>query len=96
MVRFLVDNARWLAAGLLLTFASSFGQTWFIALFAGEIKAAYGLTDGSWGSLYTLATLCSAGLLLAAGSMADTVRLARLAPAMALLFAAAGLGLAFS
>jgi sugar phosphate permease len=96
MVRFLVENARWLAAGLLLTFASSFGQTWFISLFAGEIKALHGLSDGAWGGLYTLATLGSAGLLLAAGSMADTVRLARLAPAMALLFAAAGLGLAFS
>jgi sugar phosphate permease len=96
MVRFIVDNVRWLAAGLLLTFASSFGQTWFISLFAGEIKAAYGLSDGAWGSLYTLATFCSAALLLAAGSTADTVRLARLAPAMALLFAAAGFGLASS
>jgi MFS family permease len=96
MVRFLADNARWLAAGVLLTFASSFGQTWFISLFAGEIKVVYRLTDGTWGSLYTLATLGSAALLLTAGSMADTVRLGRLAPAMALLFAAAGLILAFS
>jgi sugar phosphate permease len=95
MARFLINNARWLAAGVLLTFASSFGQTWFISLFAGEIKAAYGLTDGAWGGLYTLATLCSAGLLLTVGSMADTVRLARLAPAMALLFALAAFGMAF-
>ena len=33
---FLRSNARWLAAGLLLTFASSFGQTYFIALFGGS------------------------------------------------------------
>jgi sugar phosphate permease len=95
MARFLIDNARWLAAGMLLTFASSFGQTWFISLFAGEIKAAYGLTDGAWGGLYTIATLCSAGLLLTAGGTADTVKLARLAPSMALLFALAALGMAF-
>lgn len=95
MLRFLIENVRWLASGFLLTFASAFGQTWFISLFAAEIKAQHALTDGSWGTLYTLATLCAAGLLLTGGSMADTVKLSRLAPAMALLFALAGLGMAF-
>lgn len=96
MLGFLLGNARWLAAGVLLTFASSFGQTWFISLFAGEIKAAHGLSDGAWGSLYTLVTLCAAGLLLTAGSSADTVRLSRLAPGIAILFALAAVGMAFS
>jgi MFS family permease len=94
MISFLRDNLRWLGAGLLLTFASSFGQTWFIALFAGEIKNVYGLTDGGWGTLYTAATLAAAGLLFARGALADTMELGRLAPGVALLFAAAGLGVA--
>jgi hypothetical protein len=38
---FLCANAPWLAAGFLLTFASSFGQTFFIAVFVGEIRADF-------------------------------------------------------
>jgi hypothetical protein len=38
---FLRANAPWLAAGFLLTFASSFGQTFFIAVFVGEIRADF-------------------------------------------------------
>ncbi len=94
MLQFLRDNLRWLGAGLLLTFASSFGQTWFISLFAAEIKAVHGLSEGAWGGIYTAATLAAAALLFARGSLADTMPLARLAPALALLFAAAGLAMA--
>src|SRR6056297_3017611 len=89
MITFLAENRRWLATGLLLAFGSTFGQTYFISLFAGEIRADYGLSDGDWGLLYTLATLCSALLLLGRGSWADTVPLSRLAPLVALAFAGA-------
>jgi MFS family permease len=89
MFRFLAENRRWLATGLLLAFGSSFGQTYFISLFAGEIRAEYGLSDGDWGLLYTLATLGSAALLLGRGSWADTVPLSRLAPLVAAAFAGA-------
>lgn len=94
MITFLSDNRRWLGAGFLLTFASSFGQTWFIALFAGEIKAAYAISDGVWGSLYTAATLASAALLFLRGALADTVPVARLATYTTLAFALACLGMA--
>jgi sugar phosphate permease len=96
MLHFLRENLRWLGAGFLLTFSSAFGQTWFISLFAGFIKDEYGLTDGEWGSLYTVATLSAAGLMFWRGSWADSIRLVRLAPAMTLLFASAALGMAFS
>jgi MFS family permease len=89
MLGFLGENRRWLATGLLLAFGSSFGQTWFISLFAGEIRAEYGLSDGDWGLIYTLATLSSAALLLGRGSWADTVPLSRLAPAIGVCFAGA-------
>jgi hypothetical protein len=85
-----------LAAGLLLTFASAFGQTWFLALFAGEIKADFGLSEGAWGTLYTAATLGAAGLLFARGALADRSRPGRLAPLVAVLFAAAATALAVS
>lgn len=96
MMDFLRTNLRWLAAGFLLTFASAFGQTWFISLFAGAIKSEYGLTDGTWGSLYTVATLSAAGLMFWRGAAADTVPLSRLAPIMAGVFAMASLGMAFA
>lgn len=96
MLRFLKDNARWLGAGLLLTFASGFGQTWFISLFAGVIKAEHGLSDGEWGSLYTVATLGAAALLFWRGSLADSIPLSKIAPFIALCFALAALGMALS
>lgn len=96
MLAFLKNNARWLGAGFLLTFASGFGQTWFISLFAGVIKTEHGLTDGGWGSLYTVATLASAALLFWRGSLADSIPLDKLAPYVAAGFAIAALGMAFS
>lgn len=92
---FYLSNARWLGAGFALSFTSSFGQTFFISLFAGEIRAAYGLSDGDWGSLYTIATLASAFLLFQAGVLADRVRFDRLALAVIGLYALAALAMAF-
>ncbi len=96
MIGFLRDNARWLGTGFLLTMFSAFGQTWFISLFAGQLKDVHGLTDGSWGSLYTVATLASATLLFLRGALADTMPLSRLAPGIALMFAASCLLIAWA
>lgn len=96
MFRFAQENARWLGAGFLLTFASSFGQTWFISLFAGFIKQEHGLTDGSWGTLYTVGTLAAAALMFWRGSLADSIPLSRLVPATAIGFAISALCMAFS
>ncbi len=95
-MEFLRSNARWLAAGLALTFASSFGQTFFISLFAGEIKAEFDLSDGGWGSLYTAATLASALVLFQLGVLADRARLDRLAIGVALAYAAVAAAMALN
>jgi len=68
---FLRENVRWLLGGFLLTFFSSFGQTFFISLSGGEIRAAYGLSNGEFGTLYMLATLCSALVLPQFGKLVD-------------------------
>ncbi|PLW77942.1 MFS transporter [Cohaesibacter celericrescens] len=91
MLTFVRENARWLGAGFLLTFAAGFGQTWFISLFASQIKQEFGLTDGSWGTLYTVATLSSAALMFWFGSLVDKISLMRFATAITLLFALAAL-----
>jgi MFS family permease len=96
MIEFLRLNARWLSGGLLLIFANGFGQTWFIALFAGQIRADHGLSDGQWGLLFSVATIAAAGLLLLRGGLADTIPLGRLAALTTLAFSVACLGMAFA
>ena len=71
---FLRQNATTLSAGALLAFLSSFGQTFFISIFAGEIRAAYGLSHGAWGGIYMLGTLASAAVMVWAGSLTDVFR----------------------
>ena len=77
--RFGYDNARWLAAGVLLTWSSSFGQTFFIALSAGHLRETFNLSHGQWGGLYTAGTLLSAVVLLQTGALADRLRVRTLA-----------------
>lgn len=68
---FIRDNLRWLAGGFLLTYFSSFGQTFFISLSAGDIRAEYGLSHGEFGTLYMVATLASAASLPFVGRIVD-------------------------
>lgn len=91
---FLRQNAPWLAAGFLLTFASSFGQTFLIAVFAGEIRSAFGLSHGAWGGIYTLATMASAAVMVFAGGATDRFRVRHIGLGVFLGLAAACLAMA--
>ncbi|MEQ8355718.1 MAG: MFS transporter [Kiloniellaceae bacterium] len=73
---FLRANGRLLTFGMLMTFCSSFGQTYFISLFSGEIRSTFLLSDGDFGSLYSIGTLSSAATLLWVGRLIDRVPLA--------------------
>lgn len=73
-MKFLRENARFLAVGFLLTFCSSFGQTFFISLFSGDIRAEFNLSHGAWGGIYMVATLGSAAMMVWSGGLTDTVR----------------------
>lgn len=95
-LRFLRENAPFLSAGVLLSFLSSFGQTFFISIFGGEIRSAFGLTNGEWGGLYTLATGVSALLMLLAGGLADRVRVRDLGAAVVGLLALACFAMALN
>ena len=74
-IGFLKNNIRWLMAGALLTLASTFGQTYFIALFGLQIRQTFSLTHGEFGFVYMLATLASAITLVWMGQLADKMRL---------------------
>lgn len=72
---FLRSNAPWLSAGFLLTMLSGFGQTYFISIFAGEIRAEFNLSHGEWGGIYTLGTGASAVVMVWAGALTDRFRI---------------------
>ncbi len=77
---YLHKNATWLSAGILLTFLSSFGQTFFISIFSGQIRAEFGLSHGAWGGIYSLGTTVSAIVMIWAGGLTDVFRVRALGP----------------
>ena len=70
---------RLLLFGFTMTFCSCFGQTYFIALFSGQIRTDLALGHGEFGAVYSAATLASALLLLKTGSLIDRLDLRRFA-----------------
>lgn len=93
LFRFLLQNIRWLIAGFALTFASSFGQTFFISVFAGDIRTEFGLSHGQWGGLYALATTASAAVMVFAGSVTDRFRVRWIAPVLFVVLGVAALAM---
>lgn len=65
-----------------MTFMSGFGQTFFISIFAGEIRGAFGLSHGEWGGIYMLGTTASAIVMVWAGALTDKLRVKVLGPAI--------------
>ncbi|MCS3904073.1 MFS family permease [Methylohalomonas lacus] len=94
------------AFALIATFSSGFGQTFFVAVFGGELRAAFDLSHTGYGALYAGATVIAALLLLQAGTLIDRWPLRRITAAaivllalgcivMGLAFHALALGLGF-
>ena len=96
MFRFIIQNSRWLAAGALLTLMSSFGQTYFISIFAGEIRTTFDLSHGDWGVIYGFGTFASAIAMVWAGGLTDIMRVRRLGPIVLAALAASCLFMAFN
>ena len=80
MIRFILQNSRWLTAGALLTLISSFGQTYFISIFAGEIRETLNLSHGDWGAIYGFGTFASAIVMVWSGGLTDVMRVRHLGP----------------
>jgi MFS family permease len=73
MIDFLKHNLRWIAGGFLLTYCSSFGQTFFVSASIAEWQVAFDLSHGEIGRLYMLATLASAICLPFLGRIVDVM-----------------------
>lgn len=96
LLPFLRANAPFLAAGALLTFSSSFGQTFLISVFAGAIREEFGLSHGQWGWTYTVGTFASAVVMVWAGVLTDHFRARVLGAAALGLLALASLAMALA
>ena len=76
-LQFVLKERRLLSFGLTFTFFSSFGQTFLISLFVPFFLTAFDLSNASFGSIYSLATLTSAFSLPFAGKWIDYLPLRR-------------------
>lgn len=74
MIEFVRRNVRWLAGGFMLTYFSSFGQTYFISASVAQWQATFDLTHGEFGRFYMFATLASAVCLPFVGRVLDVVQ----------------------
>ena len=73
--QFVGRHWRFLGFGFLLAFFSSFGQTYFVALFGGDIRETFGLSHGDFGFVYSVATLAAGLCLIWLGRQLDDVDL---------------------
>ena len=73
--RIFLNSAPELGFGLLLTFGSGIGQTFFISLFSGEIRNELSLSHGIFGTFYSAATLVSSLIFLWFGKFTDQFNL---------------------
>ncbi len=95
---FALANWRFLGFGFFITGFAGIGQTFFIALFSAEIRSEFGLSHGTFGLVYALATAASALALMWTGRKIDNIDL-RLYSALAcgaLVLACFMIGLAHS
>lgn len=91
---FIRNNLAWLGAGALLAFLSSFGQTFFISIFSGHIRAEFGLSHAAWGGIYSLGTGASAFVMIWAGISSDHIRTRTLGTVVILALAISCIGMA--
>lgn len=75
MFKFFYKNSGLLFIGFLTAFGSGFGQTYFISLFGGYFRELLNLTNGEFGSYYSIATILSAISLIWAGKLIDNIEL---------------------
>lgn len=70
-LHFIKENRSLLTFGLMLTFFSSFGQTFLIALYVPSFMQKFGFSNGEFGTLYGIVTLASAFALTFVGKLID-------------------------
>lgn len=68
---FLRGNFKKVSFGWLLTFLSSFGQTFLVSLYVPEIVKAFAITEGTFGAIYAVCTVAASIIMLSVGHTVD-------------------------
>jgi len=95
-ILFFKDNKRFITFGIMMTFFSSFGQTFLISLYVPNLIAMLGLSNAMFGGLYAGATIFGALSLMYFGRMIDTVSLRKFSVVTAVILLVSCLVIAFS
>ena len=96
ILAFISANKRWLGAGFLLTFFSSYGQTFFISLSGGALRETFDLSNGEFGTLYMAGTLASAATMIFLGKMVDHMSPKKIAAIVILALMLTALAMSFT
>ncbi len=83
----ITDHKKLIAFGLLATFFTNFGQTFFFGLYGEAFRDAYELSHTAFGTLYSGVTLASAVLIVTLGHMIDRIHAAPYSAILCLLLA---------
>lgn len=73
LLNFVKSNFRKVSFGWLLTFLSSFGQTFLISLYVPEIIRAFSISEGTFGAIYAGCTVAASVLMLSFGHTVDHI-----------------------
>ncbi|MGX1024596.1 nitrate/nitrite transporter [Flavobacterium sp. CS20] len=72
-LKFIRYNLKPLSFGWLLTFLSSFGQTYLISLYVIHITKTFEITEGTFGAIYAICTVASSLIMLSIGHTVDHI-----------------------
>ena len=72
-LKFIKQNLKPLSYGWLLTFLSSFGQTYLISLYVVHLVKDFGISEGSFGAIYAGCTVISSVIMLSIGHTVDHI-----------------------
>ncbi len=86
-VHFLKSNFKAVSFGWILTFYSSFGQTFLISLYVPFLLVDLGMSKGAFGTYYAVATITASMFLLRVGHLVDEQRIKSLTTKVIILLA---------
>jgi MFS family permease len=72
-LKFIRQNLKPLSYGWLLTFLSSFGQTYLVSLYVVHLVKDFGISEGSFGAVYAGCTVISSVIMLSIGHTVDHI-----------------------
>ncbi len=96
LFRFFITNFKEVSFGWLLTFLSSFGQTFLLSVYVPEIIKTFGFTEGTFGAIYAGCTVAASFIMLSVGHHVDHTSVKRVAGLTVLALACSNFILGFT